>query len=219
MRLLNNPDDTSPALVRAAMAHLNLLMIHPFKDGNGRMSRALQTLVLGRDGTLDPRFSSIEEYLGHNTPAYYRVLAEVGGSSWNPERDTRPWIRFVLRAYHHQAHVMAWRVEEADRLWEGIGRLRVGSGLDERNMGSLYNAAIGFRVRRADHIDYAQVSERVATSDLRKMVDLGFLTPIGKRRGRYYTATDRLRSQADGKRPSPPDPFGPDATPSLVTGH
>ena len=114
---LNDPADNAPVLVRAAMAHLNLLMIHPFKDGNGRMSRALQTLVLGRDGPLDPRFSSIEEYLGRNTPAYYQVLAEVGGTRWSPDRDARPWIRFVLTAHHCQVHLMAWRVEEADRLW------------------------------------------------------------------------------------------------------
>ena len=44
----------------------------------------------------------------------------------------------------------------------------------------LYNAAMGFRVRRSDHIDYAEVSERVATSDLKKMVDRGFLTAIGE---------------------------------------
>ena len=213
MRFLNDPDDNAPVLVLAAMSHLNLLMIHPFKDGNGRMSRALQTLVLGRDGTLDPRFSSIEEYLGHNTPAYYRVLADVGGSHWSPERDTRPWIRFVLTAHHHQAHRMAWRVEEADRVWESINHLRSEAGVDERNMGSMYNAAMGFRVRRSDHIAYAEVSERVATSDLRKLVELGFLEAIGERRGRYYVATDRLRSLTDRKPPSIRSPFGP----TLVT--
>ena len=209
MRSLNDPRDTTPALVRAAMAHLNLLMIHPFKDGNGRMSRALQTLVLGRDGTLDPRFSSIEEYLGYNTLAYYQVLAEVGGSLWSPEQDTRPWLRFALRAHHHQAHLMAWRVEEADRVWERIASLRSKAGMDKRNMGSLYNAAMGLRVRRSAHIDYAEVSERVATSDLKRMVDLGFFTAIGERRGRYYVATDQLRLQADSKRPSIAEPFGP----------
>ena len=57
----------TPSLVKAAMAHLNLVMIHPFSDGNGRMARILQTSVLSSHGILDPRFSSIEEYLGRNT--------------------------------------------------------------------------------------------------------------------------------------------------------
>ena len=57
----------SPAIVRAAMAHLNLVMIHPFRDGNGRMARCMQTLVLARDGVVSPPFASIEEYLdAHN---------------------------------------------------------------------------------------------------------------------------------------------------------
>ena len=57
---LNDEDDCPHALVKGAMAHLNLAMIHPFSDGNGRMARCLQTLVLGRKGILEPEFSSIE---------------------------------------------------------------------------------------------------------------------------------------------------------------
>ena len=205
---LNDSDDPWPALVRAGMAHLNMLMIHPFKDGNGRMSRALHTLVMGRAGALDPRFSSIEEYLGRRTRDYCLVLAEVGGRSRQPERDARPWVRFVLRAHHHQAGRMVWEVDRADRLWERLTELRTEAGLDERNMGSLYNAAMGYRVRRRDHIDYAEVSERVATSDLAKLVDLGFLAPAGERRGRYYAAAAPLRSLASEDPPPIPDPFG-----------
>ncbi len=74
----------APVLVRAAVAHLNLVMVHPYSDGNGRMARALQTLVLAREQIVAPVFSSIEEYLGRNTQAYYHVLAEVGRGSWSP---------------------------------------------------------------------------------------------------------------------------------------
>jgi fido (protein-threonine AMPylation protein) len=60
-------DSDADPLIRAAMTHLNLVMIRPFRDGNGRMARALQTLVLSRGGIAEPAFSSIEEWLGHNT--------------------------------------------------------------------------------------------------------------------------------------------------------
>src|SRR5215831_12695151 len=62
---LNAKDSEVPNMVRAAMAHLNLVMIHPFSDGNGRMARALQTLVLVRqERIVDKVFCSIEERLG-----------------------------------------------------------------------------------------------------------------------------------------------------------
>ena len=67
-------------LVRGSMAHLNLVMIHPFRDANGRMARALQTMVLAQDQVVEPTFSSIEEWLGNNAQDYYGVLAATGRS-------------------------------------------------------------------------------------------------------------------------------------------
>ena len=61
------------------MAHLHLAMIHPCRDGNGRLARVVQSLVLAREGILAPQFCSIEEYLGRFTSDYHAVLAEVGG--------------------------------------------------------------------------------------------------------------------------------------------
>jgi Fic family protein len=80
-------EDDQHVLVKAAMAHLNLVMIHPFSDGNGRMARCLQTLVLARDRIVAPVFFSIEEFLGRNTQTYYDVLGEVGEGAWNPQND------------------------------------------------------------------------------------------------------------------------------------
>ena len=207
---LNGPGTDIPPKVRAGMAHLNLAMIHPFKDGNGRMARALQTLVLARERILAPEFSSIEEYLGRNTQAYYAVLAEVGGGSWQPQRDARPWVRFVLVAHYRQALTLARRIREADRLWEAIDKERGRLGLDQRCTGTLYNAAIGFRVRRHDHISYAEVGDRVATSDLQHMTKTGLLVAVGERRGRTYVAGDSLkalRQPTREERKPIPDPF------------
>nr|WP_157474295.1 Fic family protein [Parafrankia sp. EUN1f] len=56
------------------------MSIHPWADGNGRMSRSLQTLMIARGGVLAPEFSSIEAWLGRpgNTWEYYRELADRG---------------------------------------------------------------------------------------------------------------------------------------------
>ena len=90
---VNNPEVES-VFLRAAMTHLNLAMLHPFTDGNGRTARCIHTAVLASDGIVAPTFSSIEEYIGRHQQGYYDVLAEVGGGSWQLARDARPWVRF-----------------------------------------------------------------------------------------------------------------------------
>jgi Fic family protein len=102
---------SSDPVVRSAMAHLNLVMIHPFRDGNGRMARALATSVLTRSDIGEPEFSSIEEWLGANTEDYYSVLAHTGHGSWQPRDDAHLWLTFNLRAHHMQAQTVARRVE------------------------------------------------------------------------------------------------------------
>ena len=184
---------TGPAVIRAAMAHLNLVMIHPFRDGNGRMARILQSLVLTRDGGLTPDFCSIDEYLGRNTLSYYDVLREVGQGSWHPDGDARPWIRFCLTAHYRQARTLLRRTEESELRWNAIERLVQQRGLPERSIPALFNASMGYRTRNATYRILAEnVSELVASRDLRSLVDAGLLKPEGAGRGRTYIRTDEL---------------------------
>lgn len=194
---VNTPDDEH-AIVRAGMAHLNLVMIHPFSDGNGRMARCVQTLVLARDAILEPTFSSIEEYLGRNTQAYYDVLAEVGEGSWHPENDARPWLRFTLTAHLRQARTLLARIRESEELWERCSVEAQSAGLPARVIPALFNAALGFRVQRSAYRALVddEVSEVMATRDLKAMADAGLLVAHGERRGRFYTASPEVRAIA-----------------------
>ncbi len=194
---LNEEQRTHGSIIKAGMAHLNLVMIHPFRDGNGRMSRCLQSLVLARDGVLSPVFMSIEEYLGRNTQSYYSVLAQVGGGSWQPERDTRPWIQYTLTAHLRQAQTMLRRVHESERMWSELERLVSMRRLPERTIMALFDATIGLRVRNATYRSYfkdgpEEITEVTASRDLRQLVDANLLAPKGERRGRYYVARPEL---------------------------
>jgi Fic family protein len=188
---LQKPSD-DPVMIRAAMAHLNLVMIHPFRDGNGRMARCLQTLVLARDGILTPEFCSIEEYLGRNTEDYYKVLGDVGAGSWHPDRDTRPWIRFTLTAHYRQAQTLLRRVEDSEQRWAELEEIVGNAGLPERSVSVLFNASLGLRIRNLTYRGETGVSDQVASRDLRLLVDAGLLEPQGERRGRHYIRTPRL---------------------------
>ena len=181
-------DASSDALVRAAMAHLNLVMIHPFCDGNGRMARALQTMVLAQDQVLEPTFSSIEEWLGHNTDDYYAVLAATGGGAWHPERDTRLWVQFNLRAHHMQAQTLQRRFDEAEQLWTLLDSLVSRHGLPDRSADALFDALLGMRVTRPSYVKRTEVEVRTASRDLTRMTELGLLAAHGQTRARFYTA-------------------------------
>ena len=188
-------DETlGPPMVRAAMAHLNLVMIHPFSDGNGRMARCVQTLVLARHGTLAPQLSSIEEYLGANVQPYYDVLALVGAGSWHPQRDARAWVRFCLKAHFIQGTTMLRRARLFDRIWVAAEHEVETSGVPSRTVMAIADAIYGVRIRNATYRRFDDVSEQVASKDLKRLVDAGLLIPNGERRGRFYIASDRLKA-------------------------
>jgi len=205
---LNGPS-ALPAIVRAAMAHLNLVMIHPFSDGNGRMGRAVQTMVLSREGILDPRFSSIEEYLGHNTSDYYEILAKTGQGAWHPHNDALPWAKFCLTAHYRQAETILRRLKEIERVWNKLVEELKNYRLNERMLLALLDASLGVRIRNASYRNLAEISDEVAGKDLRALVKHGLLIPQGERRGRIYIASDWLKETRDSvrERKTVTDPF------------
>lgn len=216
--------DDCPTLIRAAMAHLNLVMIHPFRDGNGRMARCLQTLVIARDRINAPVFSSVEEYLGRNTQAYYDILAEVGQASWRPENDARPWIRFMLTAHYRQAKTHLRRIEEIERLYSECSELAAAHRLPDRCAAGLSDIALGLRLRRNSYLSVVEsstgeeISDLTATRDLQAMVRAGLLIPRGETRGRYYVGSPSiLEMRAVIRAGRPPrdayDPFVATLTP------
>ena len=189
---LNEKSDC-PVMIRAAMGHLNLVMIHPFSDGNGRMARCLQTLILGREQIIEPPFCSIEEYLGRYTQEYYDVLGEVGKGAYRPENDARSWIKFNLVAHFRQATWLLQRSRMTQRVWGEVEQIMNRLGLNDRSLPVLVDAAFGYKIRRTHYINAAEVSEQVASRDLKIIVDLGLFTSQGETRGRIYSASPRLR--------------------------
>jgi Fic family protein len=180
------------SIVQAAMAHLNLVMIHPFSDGNGRMGRCLQTLVLAKSGVISPTFSSIEEYLGRNTQAYYDILAEVGQGRWNPAKSATPWVRFCLTAHYRQVMTLLRRTREIQKIWDELEILIQRLGLPERTLEVLTDAASGLQVRNNTYRSIAGIAANLASRDLKALVDLGLLASHGEKRGRYYLGTETL---------------------------
>jgi Fic family protein len=208
---------SEPDIVRGAMVHLNLVMVHPFRDGNGRMARCLHSLMLASGGVLSPIFMSIEEYLGRNTQDYYDVLAQVGGGGWAPERDSRPWLRFVLTGHLRQALTLQRRIRDSELVWTELETVVARKKLPNRMIHAMFDAVAGFRVRNATYRATLadadeEISEQSASRDLKTLTDLGLLAPQGERRGRHYMRAGELveihrRVTANRAARSNDDPF------------
>ena len=184
-----NHEEVHSVFLRAAMTHLNLAMLHPFSDGNGRTARCIHTAVLASDGIVAPTFSSIEEYIGRNQQAYYDVLREVGGGSWQPARNAKPWVRFCLTGHYVQARTLLRRMRELERLYAEFVDLVIAKGLPDRTAMALLQAAAGTRVRNSSYRVSASLSKNLASRDLKELVDADLLVPEGEKRGRFYKAS------------------------------
>ncbi|HTF12877.1 MAG TPA: Fic family protein, partial [Asanoa sp.] len=176
---LNGGDLDAPLLVRAAMAHLNLVRVHPWRDGNGRMSRCLQTLVIARGGRLAPEFCSIEEWLGFdtNTVDYYRALRDTGGT-YEPSADVHGWVRFCLRAHHLQAQIVDRRLRFGRAVWTELAELVRADGFHDRVVAALY-AATTDQLRREVYGTEEGLSRDQSIRDIRALERAGLVMSVG----------------------------------------
>ncbi len=191
---LDRGDPALHVVVRAAMAHLHLVSVHPFSDGNGRVARILQSLVLVRGGVLVPELISIEEHLGRNIDAYYSVLEEVQGGRYQPDRDAAPWVRFCVQAHIEQGRRRLEQLEAAGRRGTYLERLVDARGWPERLVIALEQSLFD-GVDRASYAAEADVSAPTASGDLRRLLDAGLIVRRGSGRGTRYRAADALRAQ------------------------
>lgn len=211
---LNAPPETH-LIIKAALAHLNLTLLHPFSDGNGRTSRCLQTAVLANEGIAAQTYSSIEEYIGHNQQEYYDVLANAGGGGFNPSRDCKAWIKYCLTGHYRQLQTLLRRNEEYGLVYVDLERAVKDRGLPNRTALGLLEAAFGTRVRNASYRISTDITGNLASRDLKQLVDAGLLESKGEKRGRHYVAAGPIREIRErNRRPKGvDDPFAIYANP------
>jgi Fic family protein len=192
---LDRGDVDTHVAIRAAMAHLHLVSVHPFRDGNSRVSRILQSLVLAREGLLAPEFVSIEEHLGHNTDAYCAILQKVQGGSYRPDRDAAPWVQFCVKAHLEQTRLRLEQLAEAGRRWTFLEELVQRRNWPVRLVIALEQSFFQ-GVDRASYAAEAEVSAPTASNDFRRLVDAGLVIQQGKGRTTRYIASESLRGDS-----------------------
>jgi Fic family protein len=168
-------------LTRMAIIHHQFESIHPFPDGNGRISRIINVLYLTRCGLLDIPILYLSRFVTRNKAEYYRLLQEV--------RDTgewEPWVLFMLRGVEETAI-------ETLRLIEGVRTLMA----DMKNRlraeyPKLYSQDLLNNIFRHPYtrIEFVQqelgVSRPTATRYLDELADGGVLIKLRAGRNNYY---------------------------------
>ena len=87
------------------------LEIHPFQDGNGRLSRVLTTLLLLQTGYAYVPYSSLESVIERSKEAYYLALRQTQASIRTDAPDWQPWLLFFLRALEKQVQHLEQKIE------------------------------------------------------------------------------------------------------------
>jgi DNA-binding transcriptional ArsR family regulator len=109
-----------------------------------------------------------------------------------------------------QAQTVARRVDEAREIWTELDQFATRHGLPDRTMDTMFDAVLGYRVRRGGYIKRADVTDQTATRDLAALASAGLLTAYGSGRGRYYAAAEplrRIREQRRAERKPLRDPY------------
>jgi hypothetical protein len=192
---LEQGDLKTHVVIRAAMAHLHTVSVHPFRDGNGRISRLVQSLVLVREGLVSPEFASIEEYLREHTPDYYNTLQNVQGGDYRPKRDASEWVAFCITAHLVQARQRLEQIQEAGTRWAVLEELVDRRGWPDRLVIALEQSLIG-GTDRTSYAREADVSAATASNDFRRLLDAELVAQKGRGRNTRYHASDELRWQA-----------------------
>lgn len=164
-----------PVLIIAVFV-VRFLAIHPFQDGNGRLSRALTTLMLLRAGYRYVPYSSLERVVEDSKDEYYLALRRAQATLDKDESQLMDWIVFFVRALHRQKEVLERKIER-ERLMAPL------APLSEKLLGIVAEHG---RVTVREGEALTKANRNTIKDHLGKLVDAGRLTRRGRGRGTWY---------------------------------
>jgi Fic family protein len=165
-------------LIVIGICSVVFLAIHPFQDGNGRLSRILTTLLLLRAGYSYIPYSSLESIIEKNKQAYYLALRRTQGTLKGDAPDWLPWLRFFLTALKRQKDHLATKLAEHAVLQA--------EGLPKESLDILDFVAREGRITTAEALELTSIPRPTVRFRLGQLVEAGYLELRGKGRGAHY---------------------------------
>ena len=170
-------DKTLHSLLVIAVFVVVFLEIHPFQDGNGRLSRILTTLLLLRAGYAYVPYSSLESIIEQSKDSYYLALRRTQATIRTPAPDWAPWIVFFLRALQQQKRRLEKKIEREQIMLGDLPELSVKILELARERG---------RVTIAEAAKATGASRNTIKDHVRALADRKHLTQHGAGRGAWY---------------------------------
>ena len=164
-------------LLIIALCVVVFLEIHPFQDGNGRLSRALTTLLLLQTGYHYVPYSSLESVIEQNKEAYYLALRQTQGTIRTEVPNWQPWLVFFLRSLAEQVAHLTKKVEREKRVLASLPELSLHIMEFAREHG---------RVTIGQAIKLTGASRNTLKQHFRALVERGHLKQQGSGRGVWY---------------------------------
>ena len=170
------PDHLHPLLLIGVWVVV-FLEIHPFQDGNGRLSRVLTTLALLQAGYAYVPYSSLESVIEQNKEAYYLALRQTQGTIRTDAPNWHPWLIFFLRSLAEQVRRLNAKVEREKLVLAPLPELSLQIVEFAREHG---------RVTMGDAIRLTGSSRNTLKQHFRALVEQNHLTQHGSGRGVWY---------------------------------
>lgn len=153
------------------------LEIHPFQDGNGRLSRVLTTLLLLQSGYAYVPYSSLESVIELNKEAYYLALRQTQGLIRTDTPNWQPWLVFFLRSLADQVRRLEKKVEREKIVMTSLPEISLHIVEFVREHG---------RITIGNAIKLTGISRNTLKVHFRNLVERGHLTQHGSGRGVWY---------------------------------
>ncbi|HEX9268535.1 MAG TPA: Fic family protein [Candidatus Limnocylindria bacterium] len=180
--------------VAAALAHLELVAIHPFYDGNGRTARALSRLLLAQHGFALDGLVSLDAYLDLQRRDYFAAIRSSLGTSYTRGYDATPFVGYYLGAIKGAAEHVLSRVKGTSELLRVLRAAVATAELAPQLTDPLVYAWINGSIRPSDYRKITKRTGPSATRDLAQAVRAGYLTASGETKSRRYSAGPKLQA-------------------------
>lgn len=167
-------------LLTIAIFVVVFLAIHPFQDGNGRLSRVLTTLLLLRTGYTYVPFTSLESVIEQNKEGYYLALRRTQKTIPHAMPDWQPWVMFFLRSLQQQKRKLESKVEREKKILGQLPELslRIYELAKERG-----------QIKVEDAVRVTGAARGTVKDHLGLLVKNGYLLQHGKGKGTWYAAS------------------------------